>query len=220
MPRRKKSTGPLAGAERFAGPDAEKEAIDKIAAAKAAAEKEAAQDKKPAGGNGGPPLDESAWSRAVNEYTAEMLEIEELEKKKAEVAGRISSVRKVAKKLGVDWDTVKRYFQEHKRIRKGAMGELVTEERRYRWLLKVMGSPLGTQFNLWDVPGEEEGAGARPGMEAELQGQHAYSQGAALTDNPFHAATDVERHNDWRHGWTQAQNAKARSMALAEVAAH
>jgi hypothetical protein len=209
----------LEGAERFAGPDAEKEAIEKIAAAKAAAEKEAAQDKKTTlGDNGGPPLDQGAWTRAVNEYTAEMLSIEDLESQRSEIAGRISSIRKVAKKLGVDWDLVKRYYDEHKRIRKGSMGSMVTEERRYRWLLKVMSSPLGTQFNLWDVPSEEEGAGARPGMDAELQGQHAYSNDEPLTNNPFDAASDVERHNDWRHGWTQAQNAKARSMAPA--AAH
>lgn len=200
----------LEGADEFVGENPEKEAIEKIAAARAAAETEAEQDKK--GDNGGPALDEAAWSRAVNEYMGEMLTMEDLERQKGKVNGRISSIRKVAKKLGVDWDLVKRYYEDHKRIRKGAMGAMVTEERRYRWLLKFMGSPLGTEFTLWDVEPEENGAGAKPAMEAELQGQHAYSQGAKLTDNPFHAATDVDRHNEWRHGWTQAQNANARSM--------
>jgi len=147
---------------------------DRESAAKAAAAKEAESDKK--GDNGGPLMDEDAWRRACLEYTAEMLEMEDLEAKKAEIAGRISSIRKVAKKCKVEWDLVKRYYDDHKVIRKGGMGAMVTDERRYRQLLKLMGSPLGTQFSLWDVePDEPAGASAKPGMDAELQGQHAYA---------------------------------------------
>lgn len=207
---RRKSNHTLQGAEEFAGPDTEKEAIEKIAAAKAAAATEAEQDKKK-GDNGGPPLDEAAWRRACNEYVAEMLEMEKLEEQKSEVAGRISSVRKVAKKLGVDWDVVKRYYADHKRVRKGTMGEMVTEERRYRWLLKVMGSPLGTEFTLWDFADEAgDKPDARPGMDAELQGQHAYSNNEPLTNNPFTQGT--EEYFDWAKGWRNKQDATARGM--------
>lgn len=219
--RKSKSAAALTGAEEFVGPDTEKEAIEKIAAAKAAAATETEQDAKK-GDNGGPPLDVEAWRRAANEYCAEMLAMEDLDTKRSEIAGRISSIRKVAKKLKVDWDVIKRYYIDHKGIRKGAMGAMVTEERRYRWLLKVMDSPLNTQFTLWEFQ-EEAGdkPDVKPGMDAELQGQHAYSNGEPLTANQFNAATDAERHNDWRRGWINAQNANARSMGpAAEAAAH
>ena len=224
MPRQsKRNTAPkvLLGAEEFAGDDAEKEAIEKIAAARAAATKEEEADKKN-GDNGGPILDEAAWARAVNEYTAEMLAIEELERQKAEVAGRISSIRKVAKKCKVEWDLVKRYYDDHKVIRKGGMGAMVTDERRYRLLLKLMGSPLGTQFSLWDVEAETpaEGAPAKPNMEPELQGQHAFSNSEDRENNPFQQGT--EDFVAWDTGFMNAMNATARSMGpgTGEAASH
>jgi len=201
----------MEGADEFVGQDAEKEAIEKIAAAKAAATKEEAADKAN-GHNGGPLMDEAAWRRACNELMAEELDIEQLMEQVAEARGRISSIRKVAKGCGVDWDVVKDFAKYQKRIRKGEMGEIVTEHRRLGELMKLMACPLFTQFNLWpEMPAEGTGAEA-VAMEAELQGQHAYKQGGALVDNPFHAVTDTERHNDWRHGWTQAQNATATEM--------
>ncbi len=212
MARRKTKSAPaLTGAEEFAGPDAERDAIEKIAAAKAAAT-EAEQD---AGDNGGPLMDEDAWRRAANELCAEQIEIDALMDKVAEVRGRISSIKKVAEKCGVDWDVIKLYAKYQKRIRIGEMGAVVTEHRRLGQLMELMDCPLFTQFELFKLPADQlaEGGAKAPEMEAELLGQHSYSQGALLTDNPFHAATDVQRHNEWRHGWTQAQNANARSMA-------
>lgn len=202
----------LEGAGEFAGPDAEKEAIEKIAQAKAAAEKEAEQDKK--GDNGGPIMDRDAWRRAANESIAEDLEIERLQESIAECRGRLSSIRKVAKSCGVDWDVVKDYRKIQKRIRKGEMGAIVTEHRRLGELMGIMDCPLYTQFDLFKLPAEQlADDNKQPAMEAELAGQHAYSQGAKLTDNPFNAATDTEKHNDWHHGWVQAQNHNARAMA-------
>jgi len=213
----KKRNGELEGAGEFAGPDAEKEAIEKIAAAKAASEKEAEQD------NGGPIMDEAAWKRAALELTAEQIEIDHLMEKVAEVRGRISSIKKVAEKCGVDWDVIKLYAKYQKRIRIGEMGAVVTEHRRLGALMRYMDCPLHTQFGLFpEEPTGEDGKPATPAMEAELMGQHAYSQGAKLQDNPFNAATDTDKHNDWHHGWTQAQNHNARSMAppAGEATAH
>lgn len=208
MPKRaRRAAAPkvLLGAEEFAGADADKEAIEKIAAARAAATKEEEENRKD-GDNGGPILDTDAWASAVNQYMAEMLEIEDLEKQKAEVAGRISSIRKIAKKRGVDWDLVRRYHEDHKRIRKGAMGAMVTEERRYRWLLKFMGSPLGTQHTLWDVEADTgDDASAKPGMDAELQGQHSFRNSEPRENNPFGAGT--EQYADWDRGWLNAEGA-------------
>lgn len=210
MAKKDKAAKPLLGAEEFAGADAEKEAIEKIANAKAAAAKEVEADKKK-GDNGSPLMDEDAWKRACLEYTAEMLEMEDLDAKKAEISGRISSIRKVAKKGKVEWDLVKRYYDDHKAIRKGGMGAMVTDERRYRQLLKLMGSPLGTQFTLWEVePEQPEGAAAKPGMDAELQGQHAFSNSEDRENNPFTPGTDD--YADWDRGWNNAFDATARKM--------
>lgn len=218
MAKKKQAPQQLLGAGEFAGADTEKEAIEKIAAAAQAAATEAEKDKR--GDNGGPIMDQDAWRRACNEYMAEMLNIEEIESQKAEIAGRISSIRKVAKKCKVDWDLVKRYHEDHKLIRKGGMGAMVTDERRYRQLLKIMGSPLGTQFTLWDVePEQAEGSTGKPGMDAELQGQHAYANNEPRENNPFTPGT--QEHVDWGHGWNQAQTNTAMQMKPgSDAAAH
>src|SRR5262249_37052681 len=104
------------------------------------------------GSNGGPTptlMDEAAWRRAANELKAETLELEALAEKQAEVRGRISSIKKVAEKCGVDWDVVKLYNKYDARIRKGGMGEIVTEQRRLGALMRYMESPLHTQFSMF-----------------------------------------------------------------------
>jgi hypothetical protein len=209
MARKKKAAAPLDGAAEFAGPDATKEAMDKIAAARQAAETEKAQD----GDNGGPIMDEEAWKRATVQLTAETIELEGLSEKVAEVRGRISSIKKVAEKCGVDWDVVKAKVKLDRRVAKGEMGAIVTEQRRLGSLMRLMESPLYTQFGLFaelpeDKPEEE---GGRPGMDAELQGQHAYSNNEPLTSNPFPPGT--QEHVDWGTGWRNAQTANARKMA-------
>lgn len=105
---------------------------------------------------------------------------------------------------------------------KGGNGELVTEHRQIGRILRLKGVPLGVQFKLFAFAEEPADGTPVAAMDAELQGQHAYAEGAKLTDNPFHHADDAERYNDWHHGWTQAQNAKAREMGGngAEATAH
>lgn len=216
---KKSANRQLEGAGEFLGADTEKEALDRIAAAKAAAETEAEQD------NGGPVptlRDEAAWRRAANELKAETIELEALAEKVAEVRGRISSIKKVAEKCGVDWDVVKLYNKYEARIRKGGMGEIVTEQRRLGALMRYMESPLHTQFSMFpEEATTEEAKAANDALDAELQGQLAYRQGAKLTDNIYNAATDTEKHNDWHRGWVNAQNATAASMGPGEgEAAH
>lgn len=196
----KKKTTPqtLAGAGEFLGKDPEQEAIAKIAEARAAAEKEK-------GDNGGPILDENAWRRASLELVAEQIEFDALGEKVAEVRGRISSIKKVAEKCGVDWDVVKLYAKYAKRIRIGETGEIVTEQRRLASLMKIMDCPLHTQFGLFPELVEETGAPSRPGMDAELQGQHAYRNKEPRENNPFQPGT--QEHVDWGQGWNAAQTA-------------
>ncbi len=213
MAKRKKTTpNPLLGAEQFAGEDADKEAIEKIAAARAAADKEKAAD------NGGPLMDEAAWERAVNQLVAEQLDIETMMEQVAEARGRISSIRKVAKSCGVDWDVVKVYAATQKRIRKGEMGAIVTEHRRLGALMRFMNCPLHTQFGLFpDEPGTE--AAAKPGMDAELQGQHAWRNNEPESNNPFQPGT--QEFVDWQSGHRNAMAAHARKMGPnGEASAH
>jgi hypothetical protein len=208
---KKKAPQTLEGAEEFLGADPEQEAIEKIAAAKAAAATEAEQDATK-GHNGGPILDENAWMRATNEYVAEQIEIDTLMEKVAEVRGRISSIKKVAEKCNVDWDVVKLYAKYAKRERQGESGAVVTEMRRLGALMRLMGSPLHTQFGLFaeEPTAAATNGAARPAMDAELQGQHAYRNSEPEGNNPFPPGSD--EHVDWQRGWRNAQEATARAM--------
>ncbi len=208
MARGKNAAKPLLGAEEFAGEDAEKEAIDKITAARKAATIEAEADAKK-GGNGGPILDEDAWRRAANELVAEQIELDHLAEKVAEVRGRISSIKKVAEKCGADWDVIKVYAKFTKRIRIGEMGEIVTEQRRLASLMKLMDCPVHTQFGLFpEIITHEsaaDGAPPKPGMDAELQGQASFRNGEPRANNAFQAGT--EEYVDWERGWLNAEAA-------------
>ncbi len=210
MARGKNAAKPLLGAEEFAGEDAEKEAIDKITAARKAATIEAEADAKK-GGNGGPILDEDAWRRAANELVAEQIELDHLAEKVAEVRGRISSIKKVAEKCGADWDVIKVYAKFTKRIRIGEMGEIVTEQRRLASLMKLMDSPLYHQFHLFSEEPTDNAVTTKPGLDAELQGQHAFSNREDRENNPFQQGTDD--FVAWDTGFTNAMNATAREMA-------
>ena len=178
--------------------------------AKQAAATEAAADAKK-GDNGGPILDEPAWRRAANELVAEQIELDRLGEEVAEVRGRISSIRKVAKSCGVDWDVIRVFAKFQKRIRQGELGAVVTEQRRLGALMRLMDSPLHTQFSLFPEEHHEAPAAAeRPAMDAELQGQHAYGNGETLLNNPFQQGSD--EYFNWSQGWRAAQTATARSM--------
>jgi hypothetical protein len=205
-----KASRQLQGAGEFAGPDAEKEAIEKIAQAKVAAETEAEQDKKK-GDNGGPILDKDAWRRAANESIAEDLEIERLQEQIAECRGRLSSIRKVAKSCGVDWDVVKDYRKLQRRIRNGEMGAIVTEHRRLGELMQILDCPLYTQFDLFKLPVEAAPrSGEKPGMDAELQGQAAWRNSEPRSNNPFQQGT--EEFVAWDTGYGNAQAAAVKGM--------
>jgi len=210
-PKAPKAPKTLLGAGEFAGRDTEKDAIEKIAAAKAAAEKEAEQGKRK-GDNGGPILDKDAWRRACNESIAEDLEIERLQEQIAECRGRLSSVRKVAKSCGVDWDVVSEYRKKAKRIRNGETGAMVTEYRRLGELMQIMDCPLYTQFNLFQLPEPEVAPNgtAKPSFDAELQGQAAWRNNEPRDNNPFQAGT--EEFVQWDTGYGNAMAGAARGM--------
>lgn len=201
MAKKKIAPKVLLGAEEFAGPDAERDAIEKIANAKAAAAKEAEADSKN-GDNGGPIMDEDAWRRAANEAVSEDIEIGRLMEQVAEARGRLSSIRKVAKSCGVDWDVVKDYVKLQKRIRNGEMGSIVTEHRRMGDLMKIMDCPLYTQFSLFATAAEEAAAPKDEKTieaEATLAGEHAGLNGEPIDNCPYTPGTSQAF--GWRNGW-------------------
>lgn len=222
MPRPKKNAASkaLLGAEEFAGPDAEKEAIEKIAAARAADTEEEADKKK--GDNGGPIMDEAAWSRASVELVAEQIELDHLAEKVAEVRGRISSIKKVAEKCGVDWDVVKLYAKYQKRIRIGEMGAVVTEQRRLASLMKIMDCPLHTQFGLFpeesrETPEEPKDEKALE-AEATLAGEHAGLNGEPKDNNPYWNRPGTPQWFGWNNGWQAGADKAVDSFTAAEPA--
>lgn len=201
MAKRKTATPKtLLGAEDFAGPDADKDAIEKIAAAREAAAKEAE-----AGDNGGPIMDEAAWSRASVQLVAEQIELDALAEKVAEVRGRISSIKKVAEKCGVDWDVVKLYAKYQKRIRIGEMGAVVTEQRRLASLMRIMDCPLYTQFGLFpeepkDTPEEPKDEKTLE-AEATLAGEQAGLNAEPKDNNPYWNRPGTPQWFGWNNGW-------------------
>src|SRR5262249_27074859 len=140
--------------------------------------------------------------------------------KVAEVRGRLSSIKKVAEKCGADWDVIKLYAKYAKRVRLGEAGAIVTEQRRLSALMRLMDSPLYTQFGLFpEEPKDEPNGSAKPGMDAELQGQAAWRNSEPRTNNPFQQGT--EEFVAWDNGYGNAQAAAAGKMGTngAEAAA-
>jgi hypothetical protein len=194
------------GLSDFAGGDADKETIEKLA--------EAAKKQNAKGGDNSEPKDE-VIDRNFDAIELALIEIDN--------ASRIMQKARAGLKAALDtaktdcgskaWAlSIQASVKLKRQGEKGGNGELVTEHRQIGRILRLKGVPLGVQFKLFAFEGEPADGAPVAAMDAELQGQQAYTEGAKLTDNPFHHADDAERYNDWHHGWTQAQNAKAREM--------
>lgn len=193
----------------FAGPDHDKETIEKLSAA-------AAKENVKIGHNGGEPPDEVV----TRNFDAIELAI-------SNVDAGLKIVQKARADLGVARKTAKTDLGSKawveslvaavklkRQADKGGAGELVTEHRQIGRILRLKNVPLGTQFKLFAFEDEKVAGGeVAAGMDAELQGQHAYGNSEPLTNNPFQPGT--QEHVDWGHGWTQAQTAKVRSMGPA-----
>lgn len=172
----------------FAGPDANKEAIETLS--KAAA-KENAKAKK----NTGEVTDETVGMH-VNLIKAAEANWREARDRAAELQGVLRNRFKVAKNDGVDVDALKLAFKINER----ASGEIVAEQRNVGRYLKIMGSPLGTQWSLFEDSVTDDG---KPKVDASLQGQHAGRNGEPAENNPFTPGTDDFA--AWAEGWTNGQ---------------
>jgi hypothetical protein len=201
----------------FAGPDADRENIEKLA--KAAEEANAK-----AGHNSGEPPDE-VISRTFNAIEVAWSEIDAAGRIMQKARAGLAAARKTAKTdCGAkSWvDSVEAAVKLKRQTDKSGAGELVTEHRQIGRVLRIMNVPIGTQFNLFAVreDGVEGKTGAAPsGMDAELQGQHAFSNSEDRGNNPFQQGS--EDFVAWDTGFMNAMSATARKMGPdGEAAAH
>lgn len=165
----------------FAGPDADKEAIEKLASA-------AAKENEKRGKNTGEISDE-ALDRHIRMIKAAEGEWREARDKAAELQGVLRNRYKVAKNDGVDVEAMKLAF----RIAERPASEFVAEHRNLGRYLRLMAAPVGTQFGLFDfldartdaAPGDEQSMEA----EATLAGEHAGLNSEPKENNPHVAGT-------------------------------
>lgn len=210
MARGKKGQQP-ANLAAFSGGDHDQETIDKLNAANQAANAKA-------GHNSGEPPDE-AIKRNANAIELALIEIHGAMKIVQKARADFDVARKTAKTdLGSKaWvDSIVAAVKLKLEAAKGGAGEIVTEHRQIGRTLRLLDDcPLGTQFELFHFADMDEPKASA--MDAELQGQHAYSNGENLANNPFDPVGKTELYNDWRRGWMNAQAANARTMAQPEA---
>lgn len=192
----------------FAGPDHDKEQIEKLA-------KAAADANGKAGHNSGEPPDEVVQRNAVAIEVA-LSEVDAALRIVQAARANLGVARKTAKTdLGSKaWvDSVVAAVKLKRQSEKGGTGEIVTEHRQMGRVLRLMNCPLGTQFNLFGVAAETEipeSLGGKNGMDAELQGQHAWRNSEPESNNPFQAGS--ENHVMWQQGFRNAMAAHAGTM--------
>lgn len=206
MSKRTTKTNRTANHGDFAGPDADKENLDRLAAAKAEAEAGAGP-----GHNSGDPSPD-AITRSYNAIKAAKLEIIVAGRTMQKARAELSAAEKTAKAdLGSKgWvSSVKKSVEMDMAAEKGGQGELVTEHRQIGVILRTLNVPLGTQFGLFAEPpvvaapaGE---AAVVSEVDAYLQGEHAYKNEEPLINNPFQPGTP--QHVQWGTGWADAQTA-------------
>ena len=189
----------------FAGPDAEKEAIERLS-------KSAAEANKKTGKNVGEASDETVGMH-VNLIKAAEVEWRELRDKASQAQGVLRNRYKVAKGDGVDVDSLKLAF----RIAERSSGEVVSEQRNVGRYLRIMGSPLGTQWSLFD---SEEAAET---IDPAAQGEQAGLNGEPRDVNPYTPGSTpwFMWNNSWQTGQDKlAEGLGKSSGAGSEGAAH
>ena len=196
----------------FANHDADKENIERIAAARAAENKSAGI------GHNSDPAPE-AIERSFNAIMAATLEIEAAGRIMQKARSELSAAEKTAKKdLGAkSWvDSVKKSVAKVREKEKSGAGPQVTEHRQIGYVLKVMKEPLYHQFGLFDLP--EETAPAADGIKvttpatAYLQGEQAYRDEAPADSNPFTPGS--EQFTSWANGYADRRQASLEGVGL------
>lgn len=190
----------------FAGPNADQEAIETLANAAAQA------NKKAKGKNVGEASDETVGMH-VNLIKAAEIEWRELRDKAAQAQGVLRNRYKVAKGDGVDVDSLKLAF----RIAERSTGEVIAEQRNLGRYLKIMSSPLGFQWSLFDEP-DADGAT----LDASAQGEQAGREGADRDSNPYQPGTPnwFSFNNAWQAAQDKLAEGLGRGSGTDGAAAH
>lgn len=195
----------------FAGGDADKETIEKLA--------EAAKKANEKGGHNSEPPDE-VINRNFDSIELSLIEIDN--------ASRIMQKARAGLKAALDtaktdcgskaWAlSIQASVKLKRQGEKGGNGELVTEHRQIGRILRLKGVPLGVQFKLFAFEGEPADGAPVAAFDPELQGQAAWRNSEPRTNNPFQQGT--QEFVDWDTGFGNAMAAHAKSMGADEGAA-
>lgn len=187
----------------FAGPNAADQAVEVLS-------RNAKKANAKAGHNSGEVPDETVANH-VNLIKAAEIEWREARDKAAELQGVLRNRYKVAKGDGVDIDSLKLAF----RIAERASGEVISEQRNLGRYLRIMGSPLGHQWSLFEEP-DADGAT----LDATARGEQAGREGADRDSNPYTPGSP-----DWfafNNAWQTGQDAIAATLGRGngEAGAH
>lgn len=180
----------------FAGPDADRENIEKLAAA--------AKEANEKGGHNSEPTADAIRSSA-NEIEVALVEIDGAAKIMQSARAKLAAARKVGKGLlgSKTWvDSVEAAVKLKRQSDKGSTGEIVSEHRQIGAVLRAIDCPLYTQFSLFAVADEKptEAKSEKDIIaEATLAGEHAGLNGEPKANCP-HKAGSPEAFG-WRNGW-------------------
>lgn len=157
---RRSTTRRAADQADFAGPDADREAIERLArAARLANER---QDSRHGGG-----VPDEVLQRHTLLIEAAQAELDEVMGEAAKLRGVLGNRRKVAKSDGCDVDAIVQALRLKKQAGIGGSEPIVTRHRMVGRILGLLGHPLGTQFNLFGNEGAASDGAASEGASSE-----------------------------------------------------
>ena len=123
----------------FAGPDADREAIERLARAARLANEQQVGDR----------VADEVLQRNTLLIEAAQAELDELLGEVAKLRGVLGNRKKVAKNDGCDVDAIVQALRLKKQAGAGGSEPIVTRHRMVGRILGLLGHPLGTQFKLF-----------------------------------------------------------------------
>lgn len=192
----------------FAGKDADPAQIAELGEAAAAA------DKRGKRGHNKGPLSEETAKMHISLIQEARTNWRALRDEATKGSGVLRNRIKIAKGDGLDTTALLKALDEADR----PAGAVITEHRNMTRYLTLMGSPLGTQLSLLEdatADGDDRPTNSSA-MDAELQGQHAWSNGEPVANVPFTPGS--EEFAQWVAGWNAAQHNAV--VKMGESASH
>lgn len=176
---RRSTTRRAADQADFAGPDADREAIERLARAARLANERlhgrlhgrlderqgGRQDSRHGGG-----VPDEVLQRNTLLIEAAQAELDEVMGEAAKLRGVLGNRRKVAKSDGCDVDAIVQALRLKKQAGIGGSEPIVTRHRMVGRILGLLGHPLGTQFNLFGNEGAASDGAASDGASSEGAG--------------------------------------------------